>query len=273
MSLDLPVKRFNFFVPITKAVANDEGDWVVEGPLSNPEEDLQGEKMSMEGLKKGLKVFEKLGRNVDWEHLYRQTKDPKYLIGKGVAMFDAPHPRTGEMVPWLRTKLLKSKAFARSAIEHLHALQDDCGESGGLGYSVEGGAVKRYGSTILEPIITMVTMTPQPVVAENSGTISIVKSLTALDNGADWDEVDLIQAPEMICPISDEAFRRDFEVTLKAMEATGATPREGPGANALETEGLEDKKLCSICEREDCKCEMLEKALAFQLGEELACFC
>jgi hypothetical protein len=280
----LDFRRFNFWVPCTKAVTADDGDWIVEGPLSNPDADLQGEKMDMGGLRKGLKVYEKLGKNVDWEHLYKATKDPKWLIGKGVAIYDAPHPKTGHMVPWLRTKLLKSKEIARNAVEHLRSLQVDCGEEMGLGYSVEGGVVRDQGTNLLNSIITMVTLTPQPVVAENAGTIRLVKSLTALQSGrGDWDTADFISVPQLVSPLSDSLLEYEIRGVLKALQASGETPAAGPGINAAEVSRLgvpdddrgADEDYCPTCERtyDRCRCAQLQKALAYQLAEELALYC
>lgn len=255
------LKRWNFYVPICKSSQTDGGDWVIEGPLSNPDEDLQGETMDMSGLRKGLKTYERLGQNLDWEHLYRQTKDPAFLIGKGVEMFDAPHPKSGADVPWLRAKLFKNKKIAKHAIEHLE-------EGGTLGYSVEGGAIRKSGTHILEPVITMVTVTPQPVVSENTGTVTrVLKGLQAL--ATDWDGVELPTIPALLCPISDEAFK-------KAMTATGALPHSGPGVSAAEVEDLDHEaavgETCPVCERAKsaCRCAQLRKALAYQLAEELA---
>lgn len=252
----MDAKRFGFYLPITKSTQTEDGDWIVEGPLSNPDEDLQGETMDMAGLRKGLTVFERLGQSVDWEHLYQKTKDPQFLIGKGVQIFDAEHPTTGKQVPHLRARLFKGKKIARHAIEHLN-------EGGTLGYSVEGGAIQKSGSHILETVITMVTLTPQPVVSENTGTIRLLKSLSALENGADWEEVELPVIPQFLSP------EAEFQ---KAMEASGSEPREGPGVNAAEVEDLSNKPAtCPTCERPEaeCRCNDLRKALAFQIAEEL----
>jgi len=290
-------RRFNFWVPITKARQGSDGAWVISGPLSEPGEDLQGETMDMAGLREGLEVYQTLGRNVDWEHLYRATKNPKYLIGKGIDVYDAPHPKTGKSVPWMNTKLFKNKEIAREAIKHLQAIEEE-GEAGtvGLGYSVEGGAIQKSGTHIVKPIITMVTVTPQPVVSSNAGTISrVVKGLADWERG-DGDEEcpELVTVPETVCPISDEAFERDLLAVMKAMTASGTLPHAGPGAGAAEGEdlggrdrgpatGAGDGKrkgkpdgpkagICPDCDRplDDCRCQMIRKAFAYQLSEELA---
>lgn len=263
-------KRFGFYVPLQKGVQEEDGDWVLQGPLSNPDEDLQGEHMSMAGLRKGLQTFEKLGQNVDWEHLYKATKDPAYLIGKGLEIFDAPHPKTGKSVPWLKTRLYKNKKIARHAIEHL--------ESGGtLGYSVEGGAIQKSGSHIIESIIAMVTITPQPVVSENTGTVHrVAKSLTAA--AENWDLAELPVCPDLMAPFTQEQFGLELgRIIAKSMAATGASPAAGPGFNAAEVEDLDgsggsDKDCCPECKRARglCRCRQIKKALAYQLAEELA---
>ena len=265
-------KRFNLYLPISKSTQTEDGDWIIEGPLSDPGEDLQGESMSMAGLKKGLKTFERLGQNLDWEHLYRATKDPKYLIGKGLQMYDAPHPKTGVEVPWLRAKLFKNKAIAKHAIEHLN-------EGGTLGYSVEGGAIRK-GNGIMETVIAMVTVTPQPVVDVNHGTVRLLKSLTALSNAseAEWDSIEVPVVPEIVSLVDDLALSKAIDDMAKSMSVTGAMPHSGPGVSAAEVEDLrgkvskqEEDTTCPVCERtqSECRCETLRKALAFQLAQDL----
>lgn len=252
------VKRFGFYAPIVKATETEEGDWVVEGPLSESGEDLQGERMDMAGLEKGLETFDKLGRDVDWEHLYNRTCNPKYLIGKGLQRFSAPHPKTGEMVPWLKSKLFKSKEIAREAVEHLRG-------GGTLGYSVEGGAIRKA-NQIMEPVITMVTLTPRPVVSTNL-CARLVKGLETLRTTEDWSAVELPNVPDFISGLASD------EDLLKAMSASGAMPHSGPGASAAAVEDVSDSGpgVCRYCDRpkSECKCEVVQKALAFQLASEL----
>lgn len=167
---------FSFYLPICKAYDGQDGEtWVIEGPLSDPGADLQGDEMDMSGLQKGMELFFRLGGHVDWDHLWERTRDPDYLIGRGVEMYLAKHPTTGIDVPWLRVSLFRNKEMAAKAVRHLKA-------GGSLGFSVAGAVKMRdpiNKSKILEPLITSVAVTPVPVVSANAGCIQFVKSLLA----------------------------------------------------------------------------------------------
>jgi hypothetical protein len=222
-----PPVLFNFYAPIIKAAVEElpEGDWLVKGPLTNPDWDLQREKMTVKGLKTGLGIYAKLGRPVDWHHLWEKTGEPKWLIGRGVEIFDAPHPNNPTVnVPWMVTRLFKEKEVARQAMEHLLS-------GGELGYSVCGGALKRnpgQPGEILQSFISSVAITPVPIVSENRGTLAIMKALDAYRRGEGGIRP-IVQLPEL------------YEITLapfaKALLVTGGLPA-GPGADALKVEDL-----------------------------------
>jgi hypothetical protein len=186
---------------------------VVDGPLSNPEADLEGETTESEGLWKGLETFFSLGAPVDWDHNYARYGTAKWLIGKGLTRHMAPHPRTGLTVPWLRAELFGWNEVAKEAIERLRN-----GE--GLGYSIYGGVRKREGDHIVEPIVTMVAVTPIPVVAENAGCVTLAKGGAPL-----W------TLPGIFDPNIGQL------ALAKAIQAQAAPAKAGPGVTAL---GVED---------------------------------
>ena len=235
---------FSVYVPLVKAYDSPDGkSWVFEAPLSEPGKDLQHERMNMAGLRKGLDTFRRLDMPVDWDHLWERTREPKYLIGKGISLYDAPHPKTGEDVPHIRGVLFKSKELARQAREHWEACQAAGG--GGLGISVAGHVVRRDPldkSHILETAISSVALTPTPVADSNSGTLQFLKAFSAAqDAGVDDISKSVFPyVPELHSRLLPVWTVGDAELHLdamrKAMEATGAIPRSGPGANALETE-------------------------------------
>lgn len=235
---------YSVYLPIAKAYDSQDGkSWIFEAPLSDPSKDLQNERMNMAGLRKGLKVFERLDMPVDWDHLWERTREPKWLIGKGLSLFDAPHPKTGEDVPFVRGVLFKSKEVARQAHEHWQACQD--AGSGGLGISVAGSVIERDPldkSHIIEPMVTSIALTPVPVVDQNAGTVQFFgKSLLEAEQsglqGVTFPIIsDLYSRLSPVFNVADADLRTTM--LLKAMECTGDVPRSGPGANALETESL-----------------------------------
>jgi hypothetical protein len=257
---------FSFYVPasLTKSYETPDGKaWVVEGPLSDPGADLQQEEMDVAGLKKGLETFTRLQMPVDWDHLWERTREPKWLIGKGVTLYDRDHPVTGNKVPWLRTELAKSKDVARQAMEHLEAGLP-------LGYSVAGrvAAGGRDGNRILQPIVTSVALTPVPVVDANAGCIQLVKSLSAYRHGAELRDLQFPTVPELL-EITEPVLR-------KALEVSGALPRTGPGPDALGTEDLDGAKGGKRPKRRkgkaapvDPACAALHKALGHELARIL----
>lgn len=248
---------FSVYVPITKAYDSQDGKrWVFEAPLSDPSKDLQDERMNVAGLKKGLKVFKQLDMPVDWDHLWERSREPRWLIGKGMELYDAPHPVTGTQVPWVRGVLFKNKEIARQAKEHYDACQEEGG--GGLGISVAGQVVRRDAldkSHILESIITSIALTPVPVASKNAGTVSFMKCMAAsseaLSKGVlSFAECQFPHVPELYSRLVPAwasytgapglDVERHLQEMRKAMESTGALPHTGPGANALTVSDLDD---------------------------------
>jgi hypothetical protein len=207
-----------FFAPIEKSAAQANGNVVVDGPLSNPEADLEGETTESDGLWKGLETFFELGAPVDWDHNYARYGTAKWLIGKGLTRHMAPHPRTGLPVPWLKAELFGWNEVAKEAIERLKN-----GE--GLGYSIYGGVRKREGDHIVEPIVTMVAVTPIPVVAANAGCVTLAKGGLAANGAPLW------TIPGRFDPNLGQL------ALAKAIQAAAAPAKAGPGITAL---GVED---------------------------------
>lgn len=275
---------FGFYLPILKGGEDPvTGEWYVEGPISEPSQDLQKDEMEQgewkkSGLRKGLETFIALGQVVDWEHLYERTRDPEAIIGKGVEMYDAPHPVTGVVVPWLKVRLLKGQRLAQKAWGLLQS-------GGSLGFSVAGAAFGRAGKRITESAIYTMGITALPVQAKNAGTLQIAKALAALTlDRTDSERIDLF-VPELLAGGVFPLFR--------ALTATGDLPRSGPGVNAASVEDLgpRRKRRASAEADEDeeddedeeealrgkklprrlvKQAREVQKALSYQLGEALA---
>lgn len=226
---ELHERPFSLYSPIVKATeSEDKRHWIVEGPLTEPSADLQDDEMvAGKGLEKGLQVLDAFGGQVDWNHLYERTQRAKFLIGKGVSRYMAPHPVTGVPVPWMKAEIFNDprKPVGREAIEHL-----ECG--GGLGFSLFGRVLTggRDGNRVLRPIFTSVALTPNPVVSLNSGTVRMLaKALNAAEALSDeaLDELEFPLVGELL----------EILPFAKALVPDGTLPRTGPGPNAL---GMED---------------------------------
>lgn len=109
----------------------EDGRWLVSGPIHDLKEDYDEETLEKSGLLKGLEMFVRMGSHVDWEHQFARTRDPEYVIGKGIRITEV------DGVPWLTTQLFKGKALAQKLWKHLQ-------EGGEAGYSLEGLAKARH---------------------------------------------------------------------------------------------------------------------------------
>ena len=120
-------------VPLSKANAteNDQGDWIVSGPVAPETADYEGDAFPDALIRKGLSFFGKFGSHdgtlgqVDWAHMYPQTRNPKWLIGRGKPV-DGSDGRA-----WCATYLLKAKEIAQEAWKHFQA-------GGFAAYSLDG---------------------------------------------------------------------------------------------------------------------------------------
>lgn len=120
-----------------KAMPDDyNGSWVIDGPVGSDEKDYDGETMDPQGVWKGMDMFDLLGKHVDYEHQYRKSLNPRYLIGVGVDR------RLEKGVCHLRAELYKDKELAKSLWEHLNT-KTAAGEHGYAGYSIEGRVLER----------------------------------------------------------------------------------------------------------------------------------
>jgi hypothetical protein len=225
-------KPFSIYAAISKAYEGDNGNWIIEGPLSNPSKDLQGETMRMAGLMEGLDTFHKIGSPVDWDHLWERTRDPDYLIGKGLDTYLAPHPRTGIEVPSLRAELCATKEFAQKARRHYEAGLP-------LGFSVAGLVESRDPvdkAIIVKPMVTSVAVTPVPVVSENTGCIAFVKSVgEATERLAKGGPASI---RDLKFPLVPET-RYLVDPLFRALDVSPGLPHSGPGASALAVEDLD----------------------------------
>ena len=121
------VRPFAVTAALLKAVETQDGQWVLSGPITPPGEDYDGDIFDDAAVQKGLTFFDRLGRHVDWAHMYARTKNPKYLIGKGIH-FKGPDGRT-----WLKTVLDKSNEIAQELWRKANSPNGFA-----CGYSLEG---------------------------------------------------------------------------------------------------------------------------------------
>lgn len=120
-----------------KAMPDDyNGAWVIDGPVGSDEVDYDGETMDPQGVWQGMNMFDLLGKHVDYEHQYRKSLNPRYLIGVGVDR------RLEKGVCHLRAELYKDKELAKSLWEHLNT-KTAAGDHGYAGYSIEGRVLER----------------------------------------------------------------------------------------------------------------------------------
>lgn len=120
-----------------KAMPDDyNGAWVIDGPVGSDERDYDGETMDPTGVWKGMDMFDLLGKHVDYEHQYRRSLNPRYLIGVGVDR------RLEKGICHLRAELYKDKELAKSLWEHLNT-KTAAGDAGYAGYSIEGRVLER----------------------------------------------------------------------------------------------------------------------------------
>lgn len=130
---------FEANLPI-KAVG--DGPWIVEGHVSPGDGfDYDNEFMLPGGVYKGMDTFHALGSSVDYEHQYRRTLDPQYIIGVG------RESRLEKGLPFLRTELYDDdeKPLARKVWKHVNTRLSD-GTPGYAGYSLEGKVLERDAS-------------------------------------------------------------------------------------------------------------------------------
>jgi hypothetical protein len=155
-----------------------EGERIVDGPVASHKPDEEDEILTREGVWKGLDTFNSMGKHVDWEHQFRKSLDPKFLIGQGVKTYQGD-----ENTPRLATKLFKGNQYADSAWDLLKA-------GGELGYSVEAKATARdpkNSKRITGLKIYRVTLATSPM-----GHDSRVRPIESVLKGLEVEEGDLL---------------------------------------------------------------------------------
>lgn len=194
-------KPFSAYLLVKGASDAPNGDKYLHGPAALVEEDglgadFDGDDLTKAAVTRGLDDFQRLGGQVDWDHLFSKSHRAAHLIGKCVGITENP---TGG-APIVTTQLFMKKAFAQEAWEHY-----ECG--GVLGYSLQGIAKARdpkQGKRITDLAIHMMTITPMPKGYEGprlsggqpASLGAIVKGLNAeLEAGdtAGWEAVETIE--------------------------------------------------------------------------------
>lgn len=172
---------FLYYQPVIMKADSSE-DWIVSGPVSSERLDLQNERVLRTGLKKGFDLFFSMGAPVDYDHQSVLKGSTKYIIGKGLDLFEGPSPNVEQgNTEYLRTKLFKTKELAKEVWEHLQA--------GGTVFQSIGGLVKSRNPDdtreITETQVTHVALTPYPA---NTDTAVQVESITKSISMANWEE-------------------------------------------------------------------------------------
>ena len=140
------------FNSLIKSAETEDGSMVLYGPIAPEGEDYDGDILTKSALQSGLDMFKKLNCHVDFNHKFRKTDDPKWLIGKGTVI-DGPNGR-----PWLKTTLYKRSDIAQEVWNKIH-------EGATFGYSVDGILGKRDDSDprkITRAEFHRITIAPSP---------------------------------------------------------------------------------------------------------------
>lgn len=174
------IRSQNFFLPITKAVQDSSGRWLIEARANMAEVDLQDETIDLGGLLKSLDYFKRHGK-FNWDHGpggtgVNPSTDPEHYIGQPIDakiengwlvvkgfLYNAPDAITGKVNKYVREawRILKS--------------------GGTLGMSIEGkrvatvpyfhkGAGKWVGRVF--PLLTNIAITPKPINAASMVTLA-----------------------------------------------------------------------------------------------------
>ena len=265
-------KSFSAYLLIKGGSDAPNGNKYLHGPAALVEEDGLGsdfdkDDLTRAAIEKGLTTFERLGGQVDWDHLFAKTHRPAHIIGKCVGIQANP---TGG-APIVTTELFMNKALAKEAWEHY--------ESGGvLGYSLQGvaitgvskGADPKAGKRITDLAIHMMTLTPmpkgfegprvtggRPAPLDGASLGAIVKGLNAELNAGDldgWEPVEEVEYAEYA------EYAEKAEKAEKALTTGSGIVQAGDGGGAaLRTQDLmgadKAKKPCACgCHGKGEKC-------------------
>ena len=262
-------KAFDAYILI-KGAEEIDGKKFLHGPAALVEEDGLGSDFDKDDLAKaavvsGLVTFERIGGQVDWDHLYAKTHDPKHIIGKLAGITDNP----GGGAPIVTTELFMGKALAKSAWEHHEA-------GGILGYSLQGIAKARdpkNSKRITDLDIHMMTITPMPKGFEgprlSAGNVSlgaIMKGLSAeleAGNTEGWERIEEIEPVEKAL-MAGSGIVQQGETTgaaLRTQDLAGASKARTPNPNGVKCSCADKKRKRKIAAMP----QMLNKALVAEL--------
>lgn len=128
------MKKFNFWIPITKAVGEnkqDDEEMILEGIASTSREDLDGEFLDPSGF--DLSYFNESGL-VNYHH--QSTQSPASIIGEPIESRITPEGM------YVKVKLYKDNPLAREVYESTKLLQNSS-KKRRMGFSIEGQAQER----------------------------------------------------------------------------------------------------------------------------------
>lgn len=147
--MELTIAPFQAYCLI-KSATEENGEWVISGPVASEEEDYDGQTLERSGIIKGLTKFMRMGGLVDWEHLYMKTQNLKYIVGQGSVFYVNGRP-------WVKTVLDKSCELAQQIWDWV------VNKKKRMGYSILGkGVLDATGKRVISTDIDMVTLSPLP---------------------------------------------------------------------------------------------------------------
>jgi hypothetical protein len=214
-------KSFDAYMLVKSATERD-GKKYLNGPAALVEEDglgsdFDGDDLVQKAVEGGLETFMRLGGQVDWDHLYAKSHNPKHIIAKSVGV--TPNP-DGKGAPVVSVELFMQKELAKAAWEH-----HECG--GILGFSLQGIAKARdpkNSKRITALDIHMMTITPMPkgyegprLTSGNASLGSIIKGMNAQLEAGDTEGWEPIEDIELISKSADlhEELKDDAKVAEK----------------------------------------------------------
>lgn len=213
---------FQFGVPIEKSYTDENGDVIVEGIASAPQQDHQGEHLDPKGFV--LDYFEKSGW-IKWEHKGAHgPAGPSQFIGEPLEAKITPE---GQF--YLKARLYPHMPLTQEVVTALDGLEKSH-SSRQMGFSIEGQALQRdpkNPTKVLKAVIRNVVLTMNPV---NGGTWArLAKSLTDgdaltmdLDDTFSVEKALDVAAAAPIIPQSLEGVKKpkkDEDETTKTLKA------------------------------------------------------
>lgn len=245
---------FSLWYPMLKSFQQDDGTLVHEGIISDEGEDYQGDQVPYALLQKSLPYLRHWGK-YNWEHHIAPRVPGAIPVGDvwevnpidpaealrdfGVAITGQGTRTRGSVYPINEPE---------SAPEDLKAARHMLLSGGRMGYSLDGGIMRRAGK-VTAVLATQIAMTSQPI---NPATYcrlakSVGEALDMLANpeeappGATGPRV-VIMSPLRVAPAREETVtlsRTFFLGMVKAMEAGGGVDAEQfTGGRALGRESL-----------------------------------